>query len=113
MSATCIPIEGLGNSREQVGLSGIVEVLTWRCALETSQDPDYLRSGLLVVVYPKSLDKLDSILSTGDIGLGPTNVIACGRHVEDGPFGSQREYMHGRFQTNRSCRLSPSSWRWS
>jgi hypothetical protein len=43
MSATCFPMEGLGNSREEVALSGIVNVLTWRHALETSQGPNYLR----------------------------------------------------------------------
>jgi hypothetical protein len=45
MTATCLPIKGLGNSREDVTLSGISDVLTWRNALETSQDPNYLRPG--------------------------------------------------------------------
>jgi hypothetical protein len=41
-----------GNSREEVALSGIVDVLTWRHPLETSQDPNYLRRGQRVIVYP-------------------------------------------------------------
>jgi hypothetical protein len=68
MSATCLPID-LGNSREEVALSGIVDVLAWRQALETSQDPDYLRPSQHVTVYPKFLDRLDAVLSSGDIGM--------------------------------------------
>jgi hypothetical protein len=80
MPATCLPIEGLGNSGEEVALSGIVDVLTLRHALETGHDPDYLRLAQRVIVYPKFLDKLDSILSTGEIGLDPTQSRwpACG-----------------------------------
>jgi hypothetical protein len=63
ISATCFLMEGLRNSREDVALSGIVEVLSWRHALETSP-------GQRLIVDPKLLDKLESILSTRDIGLG-------------------------------------------
>jgi hypothetical protein len=72
MSATCLPIEGLGNSQEEVALSGIVDVLTWRHGPDTSQAPNYPGPGQREVVYPKFLDKLDSILSNGDIGPDPT-----------------------------------------
>jgi hypothetical protein len=40
MTAICFPMEGLGNSREGVVLSGIVSVLVWRNALEPSEDSD-------------------------------------------------------------------------
>jgi hypothetical protein len=60
-----------GNSREKVAFSGIVDVLSWRRAFEISQDPNFLRAGQRVVVYPKFLDKLDAILASGDIGLDP------------------------------------------
>jgi hypothetical protein len=61
MTSTCLPLEGLGNSREEVALSGRADVLTWRHALENSKDPDYLRPGRRVVIYPKFLDKLDEV----------------------------------------------------
>jgi hypothetical protein len=54
-----------------VALSGIVYVLTWRHALETSQDPNYLRPGQRMVIYAKFLDKLDAILLSGDTGPDP------------------------------------------
>jgi hypothetical protein len=68
LSATCPPIDGLGKSREEVALSGIVDVLKWRHALETSQDPNYQRPGQRVIVYAKFLDNLGFILATGEIG---------------------------------------------
>jgi hypothetical protein len=71
MSATCFPIEGFGNSWEEVALSGIGDVLTWQHAVKPSQDSDYLRPGQSVIVYPKFLDKLDYILSSGEIGSDP------------------------------------------
>jgi hypothetical protein len=46
MSATGLPMEGLGKSREEVALSGIVDVLSWRHAFETSQDPNFKRPDL-------------------------------------------------------------------
>jgi hypothetical protein len=71
ISPTSLPMDGLGNSREEVALSGIVDLLTWRHALEPSQDSNYLRPSQRVVVYPKFLDNLDSILSYGDISSDP------------------------------------------
>jgi hypothetical protein len=43
ISANCQPMDGLGNLREEVALSGIVDVLSWRHAFATSQDPNFLR----------------------------------------------------------------------
>jgi hypothetical protein len=71
MSAASLPMEGLGNSREEAALSGIVDVLSWRHALETSQDPNCLPPGQRVVVYLKFLDKLNDIMATEDIRLDP------------------------------------------
>jgi hypothetical protein len=42
MSATWLPMEGPGNAREEVALSGIADALTWLHALETSLDTNYL-----------------------------------------------------------------------
>jgi hypothetical protein len=52
-----------------VPLSGIADVLSWRHALETSHDPNYLTPGRRVVVYPKFLDKLGEVFASGDIGI--------------------------------------------
>jgi hypothetical protein len=64
-------MKGLGDSREEVTLSDIADVLTGILAFETSQDTDFFRPGQGVVVYPKFLDKLDAILSSGDISADP------------------------------------------
>jgi hypothetical protein len=71
MTQSCSPMKGLGNSREEVALPGIVDVLTWRHALETSLDPDYKRPGQKLVIYPKSLDKLDAFITIGDFRCEP------------------------------------------
>jgi hypothetical protein len=59
------------DTREEVALSGIVDVLSWRHALELSPDPNHLRSGRRIMVDPKFLDKLGAIIETGEIGLDP------------------------------------------
>jgi hypothetical protein len=71
MPAICVPMEGVGNSREEGALSGIVDVLSWRQALEAIQDPNYLPPGRRVTVYPKFLDNLPLILATGEVGADP------------------------------------------
>jgi hypothetical protein len=38
-------MKGLGDSRKEVALSDIADVLTWMLAFETSQDTDFLRPG--------------------------------------------------------------------
>jgi hypothetical protein len=75
MSATFLPMEGLGNSREEVALSGIIDVLTWRHALETTHGPNYLSHVRRVIVYPKFLENLNEILSTEKIDFGPIQSI--------------------------------------
>jgi hypothetical protein len=67
MTQSCSAMDGLGNSREEVALSGIIGVLKWRHALETSFDQDYKRPCQSLVIYPKLLDKLDAVITTGDI----------------------------------------------
>jgi hypothetical protein len=62
MTATSTPIEVLRHSREEVALSGNADALTWRHAFEISDNPDYPRRGQRIIVCPKFLDKLDSIL---------------------------------------------------
>jgi hypothetical protein len=37
--------------------------------METSMDPDYKRMGQRVIVYPKFLNKLGSVLATGNVGI--------------------------------------------
>jgi hypothetical protein len=67
MTAINPPMPELDNSRESVALSWVVKALTWPHALERSGDPGYLRPGRRVIVYPKFLDKLESVLEAGDV----------------------------------------------
>jgi hypothetical protein len=46
----------------------VADALEWRDALEISQNPSYLRPGQRVVAYPKILDKLSTVLQTGNVG---------------------------------------------
>jgi hypothetical protein len=82
-----------------VALSCIVDVLSWRHALENSQNPNFLRIRQRLVSYPKFLDKLDEILSSGDIGemlfgfkLEPT--WACGWQVVSRKEFKERTHAH-------------------
>jgi hypothetical protein len=68
MTAMNKVVEGLDDSRESVALSGVYEALAWRHAMGTSIDPNYKRSGQRVIVYPKFLDKLGTVLATGNVG---------------------------------------------
>jgi hypothetical protein len=38
-----------------------------------SADPSYLRPGQRVIAYPRFLDKLSTVLKTGNVGLDPTD----------------------------------------
>jgi hypothetical protein len=69
MTATNIVKGGLDSCRESVALSGVYDALLWRHAMQTSLDPNYKRPGQRVIVYPKFLDKLGSVLASGNIGL--------------------------------------------
>jgi hypothetical protein len=56
----------------QLGVSPQIRYLVHlmrRVAMETSLDPKYKRPGQRVIVYPKFLDKLGSVLASGNIGL--------------------------------------------
>jgi hypothetical protein len=67
VSATCFHMEGLGNSREEVALSKVVDLSSWRDSLETTQGPDDLQLGQRVVVYPKFLEHIKNIFATGTL----------------------------------------------
>jgi hypothetical protein len=67
MDASCRPLDGLGTSREEIALSGIVDVLSWRHVFEKAEDQSLPRPVQRVIVYPKFLEKLDAVLSSGDI----------------------------------------------
>jgi hypothetical protein len=59
------------NSREHTAICGVGEALAWRHALEMSDDPLYLRPGQRIIAYPAILDKLSTVLQTGNVGLDP------------------------------------------
>jgi hypothetical protein len=61
----------MGNTREEVALSGIADALAWRHALEMPDGPDFVPLGRRIVVYPEFLDKLGPIFETGDLSLDP------------------------------------------
>jgi hypothetical protein len=69
MTASSSAVQKLDGSRESIALSGVVDVLIWRHAVETSIDPDFKRLGRRVIVYPKFLNKLGLVLATANIGL--------------------------------------------
>jgi hypothetical protein len=50
------------NTREAAILSAAVEAVTWVNAIEEEEGP---RKGQRVVVYPKEISRLETILSTG------------------------------------------------
>jgi hypothetical protein len=55
-------LEWMANSRESAILSAAVEAVTWKHASEL----DGPRQGQRVVIYPKELSQLDTVLNTGD-----------------------------------------------
>jgi hypothetical protein len=69
MTATNLPLGGLDSSRESVALSAVVEAVAWRHALENASDLSFQRRGQRVIVYPKFLTKLETVLTTGNVGL--------------------------------------------
>jgi hypothetical protein len=71
MDASCKPLDCLGTSREEIAVSGIVDVIAWRHVFEKAADPTLLRPGQRVVVYPKFLDTLDAVLASENIGADP------------------------------------------
>jgi hypothetical protein len=66
MTATAGCLPDVGTSIEQVVLSGIADVLSWRHTLEIFDPEAHACYKLLtqkVIVYPKFLDKLDLVLA--------------------------------------------------
>jgi hypothetical protein len=63
MSAYNRVLDGMANSRESAILSAAEEAATWKHALELE---DGARKGQRVVIYPKELSQLETVLSTGD-----------------------------------------------
>jgi hypothetical protein len=57
----------MANSRESAILSAAAEAVTWKHALELE---DGARKGQRVVIYPKELSQLETVLSTGDPKVG-------------------------------------------
>jgi hypothetical protein len=63
MTASNPAYDGMANTKEAAVLSAVAEAVVWKNeALET----DGPRKGQRVVIYPKELPQLDTVLSTGD-----------------------------------------------
>jgi hypothetical protein len=62
MSAYNLPMEGMANTRESAILSVAVEAVTWKHASEVATP----RQGQRIVIYPKELTQLESVLNAGD-----------------------------------------------
>jgi hypothetical protein len=69
MTATNKVLEWMDNRKESVALSAIKEAVAWRNILENVSDPNYLRRGQRVIVYPKFLTKFIPVMTTANVGL--------------------------------------------
>jgi hypothetical protein len=63
MTASNVVLEGMANSRESANLSAAVDAVTWKHCLEPDDGP---RKGQRVVIYPKEISQLETILKAGD-----------------------------------------------
>jgi hypothetical protein len=62
-------LEGMDSSRESVTISAIAEAVGRRHELENTSDPNHLRRGQRIIVYPKFLSKFSTGMITGNVGL--------------------------------------------
>jgi hypothetical protein len=63
MTASNHVLDGMVNSREAAILSAAAEAVAWKHASELDGEP---RKGQRVVIYPKDLSQLETVLSTGN-----------------------------------------------
>jgi hypothetical protein len=73
-TATSTSLPGMRVSKEEVGLSGISNALTWLPVCEENdyvQNLEYKRPGQRVIIYPDFLSKLGLALATRNLGIDP------------------------------------------
>jgi hypothetical protein len=74
MSVSNPPLPGLPNTKDAAVLSAVADAVSWKNeALEPADPP---RKGKRVVVYPKELSHLDTVLSSGDSSVDTDHEIA-------------------------------------
>jgi hypothetical protein len=66
MTATTIPPDEAGISDEGIALAGVPDAMRWRDVLEQHEKKRLWPS---IVIYPRSLSKFGSILSTPNVGM--------------------------------------------
>jgi hypothetical protein len=87
----------MGTSLEDVALSGVADVLSWRHTLEIfdyEAHPDHKLLTRRVIVYPMFLDKLDMVLATGNIG----------RDSQDSRWSAYERILEQSFARDSVCR---------
>jgi hypothetical protein len=74
MSVSNPPLPGLANTKEAAVLSAVADAVTWKNEAIELEDPP--RKGKRVVVYPKELSHLDTVLNSGDPSVDSDHSIA-------------------------------------
>jgi hypothetical protein len=98
MTASNMVLEGMTNSRESAILSATVEAITWTHALET----DGPRKGQRIVIYPKEISQLETVLSTEDPNVDPedghpiayTKLLQAAQSFEHPPIFLKEDSEH-------------------
>jgi hypothetical protein len=111
----CLPY--MGTSREEVCLSGIADVLSWRHTVEVvdyHSHPDCKRPSQRVIVYSKFLHKLDSVLATGNVGMDSESSRWDGPDTADdmgGPLSPNHDCVPNSHAGPNSHAIHKSGWR--
>jgi hypothetical protein len=74
MSVSNSPLPGMANTKEAAVLSAVADAVAWKN--EAIESPDPPRRGKRVVVYPKELSHLDTVLNSGDTSVDADHEIA-------------------------------------
>jgi hypothetical protein len=74
MSVSNPPLPGMPNTKDAAVLSAVADAVTWRNEAIELEDPP--RKGKRVVVYPKELSHLSTIITSGDLSVDAEHVIA-------------------------------------
>jgi hypothetical protein len=74
MSVSNSPLPGMANTKEAAVLSAVADAVSWKNEAIEPVDPP--RKGKRVVVYPKELSHLDSVITSGDLSVDDEHVIA-------------------------------------
>jgi hypothetical protein len=74
MSVSNSPLPGMANTKEAAVLSAVADAVSWKNEAIEPEDPP--RKGKRVVVYPKELSHLDTVITSGDPSVDGDHVIA-------------------------------------